>query len=44
VLATPGVTGAVCGPSRAAHLDPVLAALELHLDRADHERIGGFFQ
>jgi aryl-alcohol dehydrogenase-like predicted oxidoreductase len=43
VLATPGVTGAVCGPSRAAHLDPVLAALELPLDHGDHERIGGFF-
>jgi 1-deoxyxylulose-5-phosphate synthase len=43
VLAAPGVTGAVCGPSRAAHLDPVLAALELRLDHADHERIGGFF-
>ncbi|HVV58913.1 MAG TPA: aldo/keto reductase [Gaiellaceae bacterium] len=43
VLATPGVTGAVCGPSRAAHLDPVLAARELQLDAVDHQRIGGFF-
>jgi aryl-alcohol dehydrogenase-like predicted oxidoreductase len=44
VLATPGVTGAVCGPSRAAHLDPVLAARDVHLDLADQQRIGGFFE
>ena len=36
--------GAVCGPNRAAHLDPVVAAAELHLSQDDVERIGGFFQ
>ena len=35
--------GAVCGPGRAAHLDPVLAARELELSSADVERIGGLF-
>jgi 1-deoxyxylulose-5-phosphate synthase len=35
--------GAVCGPGRAAHLDPVLAARELALAPADVERIGLLF-
>jgi aryl-alcohol dehydrogenase-like predicted oxidoreductase len=35
--------GAVCGPNRAAQLDPVLAARELDLSDDDVERIGGFF-
>ena len=35
--------GAVCGPNRAAHLDPVLEAMELHLTEEDVGRIGGFF-
>jgi aryl-alcohol dehydrogenase-like predicted oxidoreductase len=43
VLSHPYVTGAVCGPSRPAHLEPVLAALELSLTPADRERIGSFF-
>ncbi len=43
VLSRPDVTGAVCGPSRPAHLDPVLAALELPLALADRDRIGSFF-
>ncbi|HEX7084388.1 MAG TPA: aldo/keto reductase [Gaiellaceae bacterium] len=43
VLASPGVTGAVCGPNRADQLDPVLEARELELDVADRDRIGGFF-
>jgi aryl-alcohol dehydrogenase-like predicted oxidoreductase len=37
------VDGAVCGPNRATHLDPVLAARELHLTPAERDRIGGFF-
>ena len=37
------VDGAVCGPMRAAHLDPVLAARELELSPDDVQRIGGFF-
>jgi aryl-alcohol dehydrogenase-like predicted oxidoreductase len=41
VLAT--CDGAVCGPNRAAHLDPILAARELELSQDDVERIGGFF-
>jgi aryl-alcohol dehydrogenase-like predicted oxidoreductase len=37
------VDGAVCGPMRAAHLDPIFAARELELSPADVQRIGGFF-
>ncbi|HST18521.1 MAG TPA: aldo/keto reductase [Gaiellaceae bacterium] len=43
VLASPGVTGAVCGPMRAAQLEPVLAAEKLALDQAERDRIGAFF-
>jgi aryl-alcohol dehydrogenase-like predicted oxidoreductase len=35
--------GAVCGPNRAAHLDPILAARDLELSDDDVERIGAFF-
>jgi len=35
--------GAVCGPNRAAHLDPVLAARGLNLSQDDVDRIGGLF-
>jgi aryl-alcohol dehydrogenase-like predicted oxidoreductase len=35
--------GAVCGPSRAAHLDPVLEAMQIELSNEDVGRIGGFF-
>jgi hypothetical protein len=35
--------GAVCGPSRAAHLDPVLEAMNLQLTEEDVGRIGGLF-
>jgi aryl-alcohol dehydrogenase-like predicted oxidoreductase len=35
--------GAVCGPNRAAHLDPVLEAMHIELTGEDVERIGGFF-
>ena len=41
VLAT--VDGAVCGPNRAAHLDPILEARDLALTPADRDRIGSFF-
>jgi aryl-alcohol dehydrogenase-like predicted oxidoreductase len=37
------VDGAVCGPNRAAQLDPILAARDLELSPADVDRIGGFF-
>ncbi len=43
VLSHPSVSGAVCGPSRPAHLEPVLAALELPLSVEERERIGSFF-
>ena len=43
VLSHPAVAGAVCGPSRPAHLEPVLAALELPLTADERERIGSFF-
>ncbi len=35
--------GAVCGPNRAAHLDPVLEAMHIELSGEDVSRIGGFF-
>ena len=35
--------GAVCGPNRAVHLEPVLAAREVHLSQDDVDRIGGSF-
>ncbi len=44
VLSSPIVTGAVCGPSRPAHLEPVLAALELPLTVEQRERVGSFFE
>jgi aryl-alcohol dehydrogenase-like predicted oxidoreductase len=37
------VDGAVCGPMRAAHLDPVLAARELELSQNEVQRIGEVF-
>jgi len=43
VLAHPGISGAVCGPMRPEHLDPVLAARELELTTSEHQLIGGFF-
>ncbi|HUK43696.1 MAG TPA: aldo/keto reductase [Gaiellaceae bacterium] len=43
VLSHPGVAGAVCGPTRPAHLEPVLAALELPLSADERDRIGSFF-
>lgn len=38
------VAGAVCGPNRVAHLDPVLEARDLTFSPADRERIGSFFR
>jgi aryl-alcohol dehydrogenase-like predicted oxidoreductase len=35
--------GAVCGPNRATHLDPVLEAMQIELSNEDVERIGGLF-
>ncbi|HEV2593354.1 MAG TPA: aldo/keto reductase, partial [Gaiellaceae bacterium] len=35
--------GAVCGPNRAAHLDPILQAREIELTDEDVQRIGGLF-
>jgi aryl-alcohol dehydrogenase-like predicted oxidoreductase len=43
VLAHPGVSGAVCGPMRPEHLEPVLAARDLTLTESDHRQIGGLF-
>ena len=43
VLGHPGVSGAVCGPMRPEQLEPVLAARDLNLTEADHQRIGGLF-
>jgi aryl-alcohol dehydrogenase (NADP+) len=41
VLAT--CDGAVCGPNRASHLDPIIAARDLELSPEDVERIGALF-
>jgi aryl-alcohol dehydrogenase-like predicted oxidoreductase len=43
VLAHPGVSGAVCGPMRPEHLDPVLSARSLQLTEAEHRQIGELF-
>ena len=43
VLSHPDVSGAVCGPSRPAHLDPVLRRSTLPLAADERERIGSFF-
>jgi len=43
VLAHPGVSGAVCGPMRPEHLEPVLAARDLALTESEHRQIGGLF-
>ena len=43
VLSHPHVTVAVCGPSRPAHLEPVVAALDVPLSVEDRDRIGSFF-
>ncbi len=43
VLTHPGVVGAVCGPMRPEHLEPVLAARDLQLTESEHQQIGGFF-
>jgi aryl-alcohol dehydrogenase-like predicted oxidoreductase len=36
--------GAVCGPNRASHLDPVLEAMQTELTNEDEGRIGGLFE
>jgi aryl-alcohol dehydrogenase-like predicted oxidoreductase len=43
VLGHPGVSGAVCGPMRPEHLEPVLAARTLNLTESEHRQIGGLF-
>jgi aryl-alcohol dehydrogenase-like predicted oxidoreductase len=43
VLSHPAVAGVVCGPTRPAHLEPVLAARDLELTPDERERIGSFF-
>ncbi len=43
VLSHLGIAGAVCGPGRAEHLEPVLAARDLRLSEAEHQLIGGLF-
>jgi aryl-alcohol dehydrogenase-like predicted oxidoreductase len=43
VLAHRGVSGAVCGPMRPEHLEPVLAARDLTLTESEHRQIGGLF-
>jgi aryl-alcohol dehydrogenase-like predicted oxidoreductase len=44
VLSHPQVAGAVCGPSRPAHLEPVLGALDLPLTLEEREDVGWFFE
>ena len=38
------VDGAVCGPNRAEHLDPILEARSITLSPADRDRVGSFFR
>lgn len=38
------VDGAVCGPNRAEHLDPILEARDITLSPADRDRVGSFFR
>ena len=44
VLDHPGVSGAVCGPSRPSQLEPVLAAVDLDLDSSEREHVGSLFR
>ena len=43
VLSSPGVVGAVCGPMRPEHLQPILKATTLAIPIAERDRIGAFF-
>jgi aryl-alcohol dehydrogenase-like predicted oxidoreductase len=43
VLSSPGVAGAVCGPMRPEHLQPVLEAAALKIPVGERDRIAGFF-
>ncbi len=43
VLSSPGVAGAVCGPMRPEHLQPVLTAAGLTISPGERDRIAGFF-
>ncbi len=43
VLSHPNVHGAVCGPGRPAHLDPVVAAADLPLTADERDRIASFW-
>lgn len=44
VLSSPGVAGAVCGPMRPDHLQPVLKAAGLTIPAGERDRIAGFFE
>ena len=44
VLSSPGVAGAVCGPMRPEHLQPVLMAAGLTIPVGERDRIAGFFK
>jgi aryl-alcohol dehydrogenase-like predicted oxidoreductase len=44
VLSSPYITGAVCGPMRPEHLQPVLSARGVPLDRNERDRIARFFE
>ena len=43
VLGNPDVTAAVAGPSRAAHLAPVLEAYGLELSHAERDELAALF-
>jgi 1-deoxyxylulose-5-phosphate synthase len=43
VLSDPRVSGAVVGPRRPEHLEPAIAALDLHLSPAERDELASFF-
>jgi aryl-alcohol dehydrogenase (NADP+) len=43
LLAHPLINPIVVGPRRPEHLEPALAALELHLDAAERDEISALF-
>jgi aryl-alcohol dehydrogenase-like predicted oxidoreductase len=43
LLSDPAVAGVVVGPRRPEHVDPAVAALELHLSAAERDELASFF-
>jgi 1-deoxyxylulose-5-phosphate synthase len=43
LVSEPSVSGVVVGPRRPEHLDPAVAALDLHLSEAERDELASFF-